>query len=408
MDGEWRDFLTDSYAQQRLHDTAAFTGGSIVEDEDDLLMMMGRMARGSSNSNSNKITVRKDRSEASQQLPSAVLGELDRTKNPLFFLALDITPHELDVILARAVARAERLFAEETAAAAAKEEKQRRLLGHKQEREQKLVEQMEEAKKKMAEQQQQQQQHLLQQQQNPTATMKGSQQAAAKKELALSTAAAKKAAAAAASTTSSAKKPTQQQQRLASQQLVVNDAQVSDDDDIIDSKAGQQYGNNNNTNPLAADATSAGGGTAASSRRKHLRRLHAAHQRAFNIVADELFAERDRRIAELRKTVPSPLHLRPHDDKSSGMEKAKRFYGHRAPQPYGRITTYDDPRQVQRSTHRLAWQVCNDLAEGGGGVNATAANLRCLRDEYEGAPEGKAGWDSFCALRQSNNNNNRK
>ena len=113
-------------------------------------------------------------------------------------------------------------------------------------------------------------------------------------------------------------------------------------------------------------------------------------------LSDAIFAERDRRIAALKRSDAQLEDVR--TDPLLSKRRELTIYNKTTPQSYS-ITSYDKPHHVQRALHRRAFQV----AEMGDANKACVAqNVRCVRDEFRIEPGTvREGWDGYCAIRHT-------
>lgn len=114
-------------------------------------------------------------------------------------------------------------------------------------------------------------------------------------------------------------------------------------------------------------------------------------------MSNALLAERERRIMTLKKSDTQLKEIRTDDMVTN--RKATTVYNKTAAKAYT-INTYEKPHHVQRALHRYATLVCDGSNSKSPEI---AANVRCLRTEYE-APIGEVreGWDGYCCIRGKN------
>ena len=115
-------------------------------------------------------------------------------------------------------------------------------------------------------------------------------------------------------------------------------------------------------------------------------------------MSNALLAERERRIMMLKKSDAQLKEIR--SDEMVTNRKATTIYNKTATKAF-KIDSFEKPHHVQRALHRYATLVC----DGSNSKSAEiAANVRCLRAEYEAPPgEVKEGWDGYCCLRGKGN-----
>jgi hypothetical protein len=113
-------------------------------------------------------------------------------------------------------------------------------------------------------------------------------------------------------------------------------------------------------------------------------------------LSTSLLAERRRRIAALKRSVPNREEVR--SDVDVTQKAVRHFYNRTAPKAY-ELRTWEDPKDILRGLHRYASAIVDPSVRTN---NASVTlNVRCLRKDFIPDPT-KPGWDGYCCVRQQN------